>query len=80
MPPYAVGVDVGKSGTTAVVLDPPGEILGRGQSGFSDYRSVDLTAISDASLCVMWCRPNDLAAGPTDGVMGITARSASAVT
>lgn len=53
MPPYAIGVDVGKSETTAVVLDSVDEILGRGHSGFSDYHSGDLTAVSDALLSAM---------------------------
>lgn len=53
MPPYVIGMDVGKSETAAVVLDAAGEILGRGHSGFSDYRSIDFTAASDALLSAM---------------------------
>jgi N-acetylmuramic acid 6-phosphate etherase len=53
MPPYVIGVDVGKTKTTAVVLDPAGEILGQDHSSFPDYRSVDLTAVSDALVSAM---------------------------
>lgn len=52
MPPYAIGIDVGKSEITAVVLNPAGEILGRDHSGFSDC-SVDLKGVFDASLSAM---------------------------